>query len=279
MKKRCAVYCACQNEKFLILSLISSFELYKHNPYLDIFILTDITKYDEYEFKEIGVKLIILKNEIQAEIVDKKKITGFNVHGKFNNRKIKIQTFDYLPDTYDQIMFIDADILPLGDCLDIWDCLENKNDLAFALDITEKLGDWAYYNDTEEGKYTQKICPPNQPSYNSGVFVYNNIKVAQEFLRNWFKEWQKFGVLDQLALARTIIQNKFSIFKLDQKFNFCPSLIRDNKDFDKIVFLHLRKWIIPHTSLPSFFEKHASGGYEYMKKYYSKAVLDELISK
>lgn len=275
MKTKVAVYCACQNIKYLILSLFSALELYNLNPYLDkIIILTDLDIFKKDEFSKYNIEIINIKDELylNASKKDKQNI--------YLNRKIKIYHFNHIKQ-YDQAMFVDSDILPVKDCMDVWDLVKN-DEIGICANEFETVGEWGFYNkNTPESTYIKKNIAPETKMWTAGFLVYNVNEQTELFFKEWLNQWNKFKLFDAGPFLMANKNTKNKLVEIPSKYNFCPSKLRDEgiEKGDEAVHIHFKRWIYNFNQLPELYKKHALFSFPIVEKYYSLTELTKIFNQ
>lgn len=202
MKSRGVIYSATTNIAYLEAALISAIALRQHEPEIPITLICDqpvlkLLQLDEYQISS--------------------RLLETNGHA-FSSRDIKTRLNAFSP--YQETLFLDADILPIGTISGLWDYV-SKGDMAMVVDRlpTVSLCD---HVSQEEKSYTLGQVPGNTVQFNSGVMLWRDTQAVQSLFSQWHQEWGLFGKQDQLALVRAIHKTQLSITKLPKTYNISP---------------------------------------------------------
>lgn len=92
-----------------------------------------------------------------------------------------------------------------------------------------------------EQRHTLGVCNPEQPYYNSGVFLFRRTPAAVAMLDCWHEEWQRFQSVDQLALCRAMHYYPVHVTQLDSAEYNCHNDYFDYKALDPAIYHFSRK--------------------------------------
>jgi Glycosyl transferase family 8 len=222
MDFRGVVYVAVSDKKYLEAALISAFCFREKNLSIPITIISDLNVLNFLNLEEYGIfpRLLSVDDHVATP---------------FFSRHIKTQIYQYSP--YTQTLYLDADILQIGDVSQIWNYLDQAN-LAIAKDRLPEIHQCDHIG-APEIEFTIQQIPKDFPHYNSGVMLWRNTEDVQLLFAKWHQEWCRFQQQDQLALARAIAATQIPISVMPNTFNISPRdaepLINQGKD---IHFLH-----------------------------------------
>ena len=227
-----AIYLATQNVKFMQMAIISALELVRFNPFICVKILTDL---DKKFLTENNIKLLKSKNIFIKNVKLKQKIGGKK---EYYSRQIKtiINRFSHFETT----IFIDADILPMGDYFDLLNLIGgNRDKIYMCKERKESISAWEYAK-TLDGLETIKTCGDEHfPLFNSGFMVFETKnKTVEGFFKIWQSQWLKYKQLDQWAMARALKISGIEISTLPEKFNYNIDKLWDEKP-ENITNLHI----------------------------------------
>ena len=227
-----AIYLATQNVKFLQMAIISALELVKFNPFISVKILTDL---DKKFLRMESIKLLESKNIIIEKVELNREIGGKE---EYFSRQIKTKINQF--SDFETTIYIDADILPMGDYFDLLDLTSGgANKIYMCKERKGSIGAWEYAK-TLDGIETIKICEnENFPLFNSGFMVFETKnKTVEGFFKIWQSQWLKYKQLDQWAMARALKISGIEISTLPEKFNFNIDRLWDEKP-ENITNLHI----------------------------------------
>ncbi len=202
MKSRGVIYIATTKKAYLEAALISALALRQHEPEIPITLICDqpllkLLPLDEYKISS--------------------RLLESNSHN-FSSRDIKTRLNAFSP--YQETLFLDADIIPLGPISGLWDYIA-KGDMAMVLDRLPRVSLCDHVSQAEKS-YTLEQLPGNTSQYNSGLMLWRNTPAIQSLFSQWHQEWRLFEKQDQLALVRAIHKTQVSINNLPKTYNISP---------------------------------------------------------
>jgi len=136
----------------------------------------------------------------------------------FFSRYIKTQVYRYSPYAY--TLYLDADVLPVGDIAQIWHYLDD-GDLAMTRDRLPEIQQCNHVGATETN-FTLQNLPGYFPHYNSGVMLWRNTPDVEALFATWHQEWLRFQQQDQLALTRAIAATQQPVTIMPKSYNISP---------------------------------------------------------
>lgn len=160
----------------------------------------------------------------------------------FESRRLKTNLYSLSP--FESSLYLDNDILALGSIDELWAHLRCC-DVALCLDRHPTVGAalrWAGLErrgSPQEWQATATL-DPQTPHYNSGVVLWTRSEPARRLFASWRHEWERFRLIDQLALARAVQAAGVNPYPLDRRFNYPSRWVRDRDDAVRrgIVLLH-----------------------------------------
>jgi hypothetical protein len=205
MTDRGIIYLAVQQQEYLEAALISAITLRQQAPQIPITIVSDL-----YDLKYLDLNKFGLRGKLVT--------TSPNLSGLARSRSLKTQINTYSP--YQETLFLDADILPVGNIAGIWSYLEQA-DLAMACDRLPEI--WLCdHVAPPEKEFTLDCLPTHTTHFNSGVMLWRRTPETTRLFSLWHQEWQRFQQQDQLALARAICLSQTPINVIPNSYNISP---------------------------------------------------------
>jgi hypothetical protein len=224
---RGVIYCATTNKKYLFMAVVSGLQFIALNPKVQITIITDLTigKFLSKQLRSVGIEILFKKMGRTDSI-------NSNYGGKTN-------IYNLSP--YKNTLYLDADIIPLKNCDELWRHSKNGQ-IGLVLGAKSTLADVTLHK-IPEITYTRDLVPANFPNYDTAIILYSKSNLTQRFFEEWFNEWNIYKNIDHYALMRSVYKTSIPIIQLPVKYNTYIDNIRDNNYF-QVTFLHLAKEII-----------------------------------
>jgi Glycosyl transferase family 8 len=147
-------------------------------------------------------------NDFDAEIIE--NYTGQNHYYEYRNREIKTSLFN---PSFKQTLFLDCDILAVNNIDAIW----NFKGICLVRNDRPLIADCWHISEAEK-RYTIDLYG-NLPHCNSGVILFDNSSVSEQFFSEWYKQWNIFKKHDQLALSRALAVTRIPVTELPKRYN------------------------------------------------------------
>ena len=205
MVDRGIVYLAVNHTSYLEAALISAIALRDREATLPITVFSNLPELDGLCLDRYGI------DRRRIDLPASTPSLGLS-------RRLKTQLNTYSP--YGETLFLDADILPIGDLTDLWAYLDGA-DMAMAADRMAEIGRCDHVA-PEEINFTLAQLAPETRHFNSGVVLWRRTVAIDDLFTAWQHEWQRFGQQDQLALARAIDLTQTSVVQLPYSYNISP---------------------------------------------------------
>jgi lipopolysaccharide biosynthesis glycosyltransferase len=200
--------------KYLEMAVTSAMSLLRHSPNCpEILIFTDCND-NQLVLSDIRIEKLdpeITRSNPYSSIINKTYLAGY----------IKTQLDKLSP--FDVTLYLDCDILAVGDIDGIWDYVGNGLSLAPAFspvtadDVDPDLAATADDVDPDLAATYQKAGHCQQ--YNAGVILFNKSKKISKFFRDWAKEWMIFEQSENTALIRCLVDTGLNVNQLPSKYN------------------------------------------------------------
>ena len=205
MVDRGVIYLAVNDQSYLEAALISAVALRAQDAQLPIIVISNLPGLNHLPLERYGITPRYLGQSLAIPSL------GLS-------RWLKTHINAYSP--YDETLFLDADILPIGYLSSLWPYLE-QGDMAMAADRMAEIGRCDHVA-PEEVAFTLERLSPTTRHFNSGVMLWRRTAATDDLFSQWHREWQRFGQLDQLALARAIDVTQTSVIQLPNRYNLSP---------------------------------------------------------
>jgi lipopolysaccharide biosynthesis glycosyltransferase len=189
--------------KYLEMAVASAMSLIRHSPNCpEILIFTDCNE-NQQLLGDIEIQRLdssITESNPYSSIVNKTYLAGY----------IKTQLDKLSP--FDVTLYLDCDILAVGDIAGIWDYVGNGLSLAPAFSPVN-----ADDVDPDLAATYKKVG--NGQQYNAGVILFNKRKKISKFFRAWAKECMIFKQSENTALIRCLVDTGLDVNQLPAKYN------------------------------------------------------------
>ncbi|MDA0267329.1 MAG: putative nucleotide-diphospho-sugar transferase [Cyanobacteria bacterium] len=205
MLERGVIYLAVNHHSYLEAALISAVALRAQDGQIPIIIISNLPDLNYLPLERYAITPRCLEPLIMADSM------GLS-------RWLKTQINAYSP--YDETLFLDADMLPLGNLSSLWPYLD-QGDIAMATDRMAEIG-LCDHVAPEEVQFTLDRLSPHTTHFNSGVLLWRRTATTEALFAQWHQEWQRFRRHDQLALARAIDRTQTAVVQLPHHYNLSP---------------------------------------------------------
>jgi hypothetical protein len=223
---RGVIYCATGNKKYLFLSIISGLQFRYLNPETSVTIITDL---------RIGKFLIIQLFEKGIDIKYKK----FDQGNPMSSRATKTQIYKFSP--FKNTLFLDADVVPLKNCDEIWEHSQ-PNIVSLVRGTFPTLADVLLHG-IPEITHTREVVPQDYANYDTAIILFTKSAEIKHFFEQWYYEWCIYKNIDHYACMRALYTCKIKINELPRKYNIYVDAI-NTENYFKTTFLHLSKEVI-----------------------------------
>jgi hypothetical protein len=147
-------------------------------------------------------------------------------------RRAKLLVETLAPAGWDYVLYMDADTEVVGNIDFIFDALWDGWDFVICKNP-------AKYHSTHN-----MVRPDNRPEcdetfklmgtdeavqLNGGVWAFYRNDKMRSLMRDWFREWDRWGMRDQAALLRALYTNPVRVYVLEQTFN-CVDRYYERRD-------------------------------------------------
>lgn len=166
--------------------------------------------------------------EIPVVLVSEKPGYGEDIHiyhtdDDIGARSVKTMIYDLVPSEFEYVLYLDADteivssdVRVLFDFLqDHWDWLMCINPAQYVLtremnrpDNKDEIDELFSYHGTDE-----------MLQLNGGVFAFRRNERSAKLMREWHKEWNKYGKRDQAAFDRAYYKYPLKLYVLGNEWN------------------------------------------------------------
>ena len=223
MTKRVICYCAIGETSYLDLALASAAQLRRLKIELPIVVFSDIDLNSNFQ-KRI--------KQLDIEI----KEISLSANNPFASRLLKT-LLPELIDSFDEVLYLDADLLPLQSIDSVWQSL-HVSEISMVLDISPTINS-CHHISLNEKQYTLNSYPQATKHFNSGVIAFHKTKPIINLFKVWEWEWLRFRKHDQLALARAAELMRISVAELPLFFNYPLGQVKNINQIPKdIILLH-----------------------------------------
>lgn len=135
-------------------------------------------------------------------------------------RDVKTHLPAFVPDGWEQAIYIDADTVVLRPLERFFQPLERGWDIVM---VRDRLADTVVHcrlKLQEELQYTAEAYEGGDlTQFSGGIMAWNVCKVVTRFFRRWHAEWARFGYRDQGALVRALVQTPIAMWPLGWRAN------------------------------------------------------------
>jgi len=159
----------------------------------------------------------------------------------------KTKIWDLAPAEWEQIIYLDADILLAKSLQPMWDILDAGWDMAMTVTAKESptIGHGQRRNFPKENRETAILLGSTAyPQLAGGVWGFQRNERTHAFFAAWHKEWLRYGARDQQAMDRALYASPVSVWVLGQEFNW---FVHCKRPTDAVHVLHFataaRAWV------------------------------------
>lgn len=137
-------------------------------------------------------------------------------------RSVKTEMYDLTPQTWEQVLYLDADtelIAPVGY---LYQVLDDGWDMAICVNPNKyaTIRNMRRPDNLEECEYTYKLLGSEDLSQlQGGVVAFQRNERTAAFFRAWHTEWQRYGKRDQAALLRALWAHPCRVYLLGNEWN------------------------------------------------------------
>ena len=138
-------------------------------------------------------------------------------------RRVKLTTYDSAPESWETILYLDADTVLTQPVYQLFWWIESGFDFLICRDMNRTLGMTAASYEYDEYFRTLQIVGNLQAmQYNGGVWAFGRNERTKRFFAMWQNEWERWGARDQLSLLRALYQVPLKFLLLGNEWNTFP---------------------------------------------------------
>ena len=218
LTRPCGVIYLAFGYKFLLLSLASARSLKRHNPHIEVQIITNQK---------------IEKNIIDRQLGDLVNyVTYLDLHDS-ENRLIKTSIIKYC--VFDHAIYLDCDTSIESDISDLFSITEE-----YDISIRVNPNPYSYEMSAERYKFNIPYSPEVFPHFNGGVFVFKRNPAADAFFDSWHRNFIALrNSADQPALVSGFFECRENL-----KFLPLPGIFNATSGF--LSEKHTKKMVVHH---------------------------------
>ncbi len=168
------------------------------------------------EAMEASLKTLRKVSDYPVFIVDE---NSFRDDPGFGARWAKLNIDKLVPESWDYVLYLDADTLVRSSIDKGFDILQGGEwDMALTMSLNQG-GQSLWHLNGEERLYTQKTLSEAFPlQLQLGVFYFNK-EACKELFELWREEWKRFKSQDQGAFLRALYRSPIKIWLLGRQYN------------------------------------------------------------
>lgn len=200
--------------------------------------------FDVLVITDEATQQLIAKQPFTQHIQPKYHITPTPVDG-VDASKNKTLIYDFVDvDVYDKILFLDCDVVAVGDIADVFDACTDHNRL-----YTARGNNIAYHHhrsfhhgfDVIKQEFIDEMTNARQHPFNAGQFMFRNSNIMREHFRNlnWFmRVWSGEYFFEQAFMCYYFCKAKITDDALNHKLALISTVVDNTYSLQDKILLH-----------------------------------------
>ena len=222
--------------------------------------------FDVLVITDEATKLLISKQPFAKYIQPKYHITSTPVDG-VEASKNKTLIYDYIGvDAYDKILFLDCDVVAVGDIAEVFDVCVDYNKL-----YTARGNNIAFHHhrsfhhgfDVVKQDFIDEMMDARQYPFNAGQFMFRNSIITREHFNNlnWFMQaWPGEYFFEQAFMCYYFCKAKMTNDALNNKLTLISTVVKNAYELQGKILLHFTAPPLDAVTkinfINNFIEKH-----------------------
>jgi len=136
-------------------------------------------------------------------------------------RSVKLGIYEHTPSKWQQVMYIDADVIPLLPLSRFFEPLDQGWELVMCQDDFTPILRWCRLKRRDEKRFSEKqLGTLNVSQLAGGAFAFRRSPAVRGFFRTWREEWMRYRFRDQGALVRALARVPLKLWTLGARTNW-----------------------------------------------------------
>ncbi len=137
-------------------------------------------------------------------------------------RGAKTKIYDLAPQEWQYVLYLDADCEVVADISFLFQLLQDGWEAVFCTNPGKyvRLAEMSRPDNQEETAETLSLLGTGEVlQLNGGVFSFRRCEATARLMREWHREWERYGKRDQAALARALYAGPLRLYVLGNEWN------------------------------------------------------------
>jgi lipopolysaccharide biosynthesis glycosyltransferase len=216
---------------------------------------------------------LINRQPFTKHITPKYHITSTPIDG-VEASKNKTLIYDYVDvDAYDKILFLDCDIVAVGDIASVFDVCVDHNKLYTARGINMAFHHHRSFHhgfDVVKQSFIDEMTDARQYPFNAGQFMLRNSNIMRKHFNNlnWFmRAWSGEYFFEQAFMCYYFCKAKITDDALNSKLALISTVVENSYSLQGKVLLHFTAPPLDATTKINFINNFITKHYEQSTSY------------